>query len=98
MVPFAQAGAPIRGRWAEHAGELQACPDCGYLAFSPLPSEQVLGAYYGSQYWELGGSAQEARDAYEKGGAYKDAAADLIQIWREAGTQSPARVHEIGCG
>lgn len=99
MVPFMQSGVPIVGRWAEHSGELQGCPDCGYLAFSPLPSDQVLGEYYGSQYWELGGSAQEAKADYEQGGGYKTAAGELVQIWREAGIgNEAARLHEIGCG
>lgn len=99
LIPFAQVGTPIVGRWADKAGELMACPDCGYLVFDPLPTNDELGAYYGGQYWELGGSFEEARQSYEIGGAYKEAATEIAQVWNELGVPGKKlRAHEIGCG
>jgi SAM-dependent methyltransferase len=99
LVAFAQKGTPIVGRWADKAGELMGCPECGYLVFDPLPTNDELGTYYGSQYWELGGSFEEARQSYEIGGSYKDAAGEIAQIWSDLGIQGQQlRAHEIGCG
>ncbi len=99
LVPFAQKGTPIVGRWADQSGELMACPECGYLVFDPLPTNEELGTYYGSQYWEEGGSFEEARLSYEHGGSYKETAGVIGQLWSDIGIKDQKlRAHEIGCG
>jgi hypothetical protein len=99
LVPFAQKRTPIVGRWADQSGELMACPECGYLVFDPLPTNEELGTYYGSQYWEEGGSFEEARLSYEHGGSYKETAGVIGQLWSDIGIKDQKlRAHEIGCG
>lgn len=99
LVPFTQKGTPIVGRWTDRSGELMACSECGYLVFDPLPTNEELGTYYGSQYWEQGGSFEEARLGYEHGGSYKGTAGLIGQLWAEIGIKDQhLRAHEIGCG
>ena len=99
LVPFKQKGTSIVGRWADQSAELMACPECGYLVFDPLPTNDELGTYYGSQYWEQGGSFEEARLSYEHGGSYKTTASEIAQLWSDLGIKDQKlRAHEIGCG
>jgi SAM-dependent methyltransferase len=98
LVPYDQGGAPIVGRWDKERAELMACPDCGYLVFEPRPTDAMLGAYYGGQYWEQGSTFEEARQSYAGGEYYRLAAEEIAQIWADRGTGAPLRVHEIGCG
>jgi SAM-dependent methyltransferase len=98
LVPFEQSGAPIVGRWADKEGALAACPDCGYLAFDPLPTEDTLADYYGSQYWEFAGGKAEAEAAYTKSDYYVAAADMIVETWATHGAGAPLRAHEIGCG
>lgn len=98
-IPFKQDGVSVTGRWGQLSSDIRACPDCGYLVFDPLPTEADLGQYYGSQYWEMGGSFEEARQAYSGSEYYLDAAKTIQRLWGETGlTDGNLRVHEIGCG
>lgn len=97
LVPYIQNEGKVTGRWGQMESDLYACSKCGYQVFLPLPSNEQLGHYYGSQYWELSGSIEEAKQAYN-GGYYSDAAHELMNIWQSHGTDANVRIHEIGCG
>ena len=98
-VAFEQNGVPIVGRWRDLESRMRACPECGHLAFAPLPSATVLSEYYRSQYWNPASSAQEARLLYDDSPAIAEIADTIRRTWTENGRlEGDLRLHDVGCG
>lgn len=93
-----QGGYPIVGHYRDDRAPMVRCTQCGYMAFDPMPTEEMLNAFYSGEYWEPEQSAGEAQRVYENGD-FSGTVAAIREAWRAVGgAANELKVHDIGCG
>ena len=93
-----QGDYPVVGHFGDDSARLVRCSHCGYMVFDPLPTEEMLTAYYTGEYWDPERSAAEARTTYELKD-FSETVATIKNAWTAIGGDiTKLKVHDIGCG